>query len=148
MISENYVSVETAALLKKKGLDCEDVSCVNFYKGHIYVLVEKEPLVAVEDVRIPTLQMALKWLREIHNVVIVVDYIYECTDNSYCYKIYKLGENGKPERVPIEGVRYDTLGEPHVETVGYRDYRLSFFSYKTYEEACEAGIQDCLENLI
>lgn len=148
MISENYVSVETAALLKKKGFDCEDVSCVNFYKGHIYVLVEKESLIAVEGVKIPTLQMALKWIREVHNVIIVVDYIYECTDKSYCYKIYKLGENGKPDRVAIDGVRYSIDGTPYVETVGYRDYRLSFFSYKTYEEACEAGIQDCLENLI
>ena len=90
----------------------------------------------------------MKWLRETHSILLIADYDYECTDKSYCYKIYNLGENGKPERVPIEGVRYDTLGEPHTEIVAYRDYKRSYFDYKTYEEACEAAIKDCLENLI
>lgn len=96
----------------------------------------------------PTLWVAMKWLRELHNVLIISDYDYECTDNPYCYKIYKLGENGKPKQVPIEGVSYDMFNEPHVEIVAYRDYEKSFFNYKTYEEACEAAIKDCLENLI
>ena len=147
-ITEDYVSFETAKLLKEKGFEpphdyrkCMPIMYTN--NGEIKWGIWSDDWYP----RI-TLQMAMKWLREVHNVVIVVDYIYECTDKSYCYKIYKLGENGKPERVPIEGVRYDTLGEPHVETVGHRDYSLSFFSYKTYEEACEAAIRYCLENLI
>ena len=147
MITEEYVSFETAKLLKEKGFD-EATRCDFSDKGLRWfndVLVQHN---SQGGIACPTLQMALKWIREVHNVVIVVDYIYECTDKSYCYKIYKLGENGKPDRVAINGVRYSIDGTPSVETVGYRDYSLSFFSYKTYEEACEAAIKYCLDNLI
>ena len=149
MVAEDYVGFEVAKLLKEKGFDgiC----------GTAYETITNEHGVEqcsvsewgkLGQVKRPTLQMAMKWLRETHNVLVIPDYDYECTDKSYCYKIYKLGENGKPERVPIEGVRYDMLGEPHTEIVAYRDYERSFFDYETYEEACEAGIRYCLENLI
>lgn len=155
MITEDYVSFETAKLLKDKGFDAE---CDYLYVNGELVRTQGfacnwnngETIFAdyKNECSAPTLQMAIKWLREIHNVLVVTDYDYECTDKSYGYKIYKLGENGKPERVPIEGVRYDTLGEPHVDVVAYRDYKRSFFDYETYEEACEAGIRYCLEKLI
>ena len=48
----------------------------------------------------------------------------------------------------IEGVRYDMRGESYVDIVAYRDYKRSYSDYETYEEACEAGIRYCLENLI
>lgn len=149
-ITEDYVSYETAKLLKEKGFD-EDIARVVNEECEIDYLGSFQPSLAYLHhtwYRCPTLQMAMKWLRKVHNVLVIPDYDYECTDKSYCYKIYKLGENGKPERVPIEGVRYDTLGEPHTEIVAYRDYKRSYFDYKTYEEACEAGIKHCLENLI
>lgn len=164
MLTEDYVSYETAKLLKEKGFDNGDVgSRCGIYSekdyengrgiltkagrevGLVYDDVDNSQLESYEYLR-PTIQMAMKWLREVHNVLIIPDYDYECTDKSYCYKIYKLGENGKPERVPIVGVRYDTLGEPHTEIVSYRDYKRSYFNYKTYAEACEAGIKYCLEN--
>ena len=96
----------------------------------------------------PSLQMAMKWLREVHNILLIPDYDYECTDKSWCYKIYQLGENGKPKRVPVKGVSYDINGEPHVEVVAYRDYERSFADYATKEEAIEEGIKYCLENLV
>ena len=151
MITEDYVSCNIAKLLKEKGFD---ENCAALYHlrtgeiiqqgvGYVFNNSQWENFVSA-----PTLQMVMKWLRETHNVLVIPDYDYECTDKSYCYKIYKLGENGKPERVPIEGVRYDTLGEPHVDIVAHRDYKRSFFDYETYEEACEDGIRYCLENLI
>jgi hypothetical protein len=147
MITEDYVSFEIAKLLKEKGFDGFTEKWYLEYKGE-YTLVKwgtaEHPDSSID---VPTLQMAMKWLRETHNVLVIPDYDYECTDKPYCYKIYKLGENGKPERIPIEGVRYDTLNEPHTEIVAYRDYKRSYFDYKTYEEACEAGIKYCLENL-
>lgn len=169
MITEDYVSYETAKLLKEKGFD---EATHQFYKTITYLGteanniciktldgIESEPFhnsvygydlngENTGEYACPTLQMAMKWLRDAHNVLAIPDYDYECTDKSYCYKIYKLGENGKPERVPIEGVSYDMLGEPHTEIVAYRDYKRSYSDYKTYEEACEAGIKYCLENLI
>lgn len=147
MITEDYVSFEIAKLLKEKGFDEATYHDYSEKGGRWF----EEVLVCHNSqggIACPTLQMAIKWLREVHNVLVIPDYDYECTDKSYCYKIYKLGENGKPERVPIEGVRYDILSEPHTEIVAYRDYKRSYFDYKTYEEACEAGIRYCLEKLI
>ena len=164
MITEDYVSFETAKLLKEKGFNeyCKSV----YHVGSIYSVAsleyhDNEGYGAVIEekqnsdfgkydnaISAPTLQMAMKWLREVHNVLVIPDYGYEFTYESYFYKIYKLGENGKPERFPMEGVRYDTLGIPYKEIVAYRDYKRSYSDYKTYEEACEAGIRHCLENLI
>ncbi len=69
----------------------------------------------------PTLQMAMKWLREIHHVHIR---LINSTDESYRYEIY-----------PRKGK--------------YVSYCFSDKSYyETYEQACEAAIKWCLENLI
>ena len=73
-ISEDYISFEIAKLLKEKGFDWE---CISYY-------VDDEP----EDVKYsfcgktnsiwesrccsaPTLQMAMKWLREEYNIYIM-----------------------------------------------------------------------------
>ena len=93
----------------------------------------------------PSLWDVMKWLEEVHHILVVVDYVYECTDTSWVYKIYRLGENGKPERTEITGVRYDKEGNPHTETIGYRDYELSYKSYATREEAEDEGIRYVLE---
>ena len=156
-MTEDYVNFETAKLLKEKGFDETCTHVCNIESGKIleadfytsrYVynswLDKNEP----QLIAVPTLQMAMKWLREVHHIVLVVDYDYECTDKSYCYKVYRLGENGKPERVPIYGVGYDIEGNQYRELVSYRDYERSRFEYVKYEEACEAAIKYCLENLI
>ena len=177
MITEDYVSFEAAKLLKEKGFKHWCFKCYGtaaYHKGEPLSFDEEHDLLdaglgdEIEYVEggylydlgcnnseknskvcaAPTLQMAMKWLRETHSILLIVDYDYEFTDTSYCYKIYRLGEHGKPERVQIEGVRYDMLGEPHTEIVAYRDYKRSYFDYKTYEEACEAAIKYCLEKLI
>ena len=91
----------------------------------------------------------MKWLREVHNIIIAIDYDYEFTSDSYCFKIYRLGENGKPERCAVKGEHYDKETNKMVEDiVGYRDYERSCDEYVTYEQACEAAIKYCLENLI
>lgn len=177
MTAENYVSFETAKLLKDKGFNwwcskCYGVAVlhngadISFDEecdlkdegreseieyvegGRLYDYGCDNPDKDAKVWAAPTLWAAMKWLRETHNVLVIPDYDYECTDKSYCYKIYKLGENGKPERVPIEGVRYDMRGESYVDIVAYRDYKRSYSDYETYEEACEDGIRYCLENLI
>lgn len=146
MITEDYVSFETAKLLKEKG-----------FEGRMHTFyteegTEMESAYVVPSnffpIYRPTLQMAMKWLRETHSILLAVDYDYECTDTSYCYKIYRLGEHGKPERVAIKGVSYDKDNNPTELIVGWRDFELSYSDYETYEEACEAAIRYCLENLI
>ena len=95
----------------------------------------------------PSLWDVMKWLEEVHHILVVVDYVYECTDTSWVYKIYRLGENGKPERVEVTGVRYDKDGNPHTETIGYRDYIRSCKDYEEYEEALAEGIKYSLMKL-
>lgn len=95
----------------------------------------------------PSLWDVMKWLEEVHHILVVVDYVYECTDTSWVYKIYRLGENGKPERAEVTGVRYDEDGNPHTEIIGYRDYIRSCEDYAGYEEALMEGIKYCLMKL-
>ena len=147
MITEDYVSFDTAKLLEEKGFD---EACYRWADNKsMYVEGEWQPWnKSGHATAIPTLQMAMKWLRETHSILLAVDYDYECTDTSYFYKIYRLGEHGKPESVAVKGVSYDKDGNPTEHIVFYRDYERSYSDYGTYEEACEAGIKYCLENLI
>ena len=93
----------------------------------------------------PSLWDVMIWLKDVHHILVIVDYEYECTDKSYYYKIYRLGKNGKPERVEVTGVRYDKDNNPHTEIIGYRDYIRSCEDYEKYEEALMEGIKYVLE---
>ena len=95
----------------------------------------------------PLLWDVIIWLKDAHHILVIVDYEYECTDKSYYYKIYRLKGNGRPERVEVTGVRYDKDGNPHNETIGYRDYIRSCEDYAGYEEALMEGIKYCLMKL-
>ena len=95
----------------------------------------------------PLLWDVIIWLKDVHHILVIVDYEYECTDKSYYYKIYRLKGNGRPERVEVTGVRYDKDGNPHNETIGYRDYIRSCENYAGYEEALMEGIKYCLMKL-
>jgi len=137
MIKEDYVSFETAKLLEEKGFD---VPCEHYYakevlfdKDYIHLLYTDEPLhnseIKGENINFqawectaPTLQMAIKWLREEHKIFITIGL---CT-----YPILN-----KCTWIP----QVETLNDcyPNVSK-----------EYDTYEEACEAAIKYCLENLI
>lgn len=126
MITENYVSFETAKLLKEKGFEGK---MHTFYteKG-----TEMESAYVVPSnffpIYRPTLQMAMKWLREVHNLFIQVTIVPHTTvtmeQKYYVFAVCKDRRN--------LAFRSD---HPHD-------------SYSTYEEACEAAIKYCLENLI
>lgn len=158
MITEDYVSFETAKLLKEKGFD---EPCNNrYYETHSGFDLGLDPgytnshwedwykNMGVRNYSAPTLQMAMKWVQEAHNIIIIPNYEYECDSTPWCYKIFKLGENGKPERVAVKGVSYDKNDNPTEHIVGYRDYERSYKDYATKEEAIEEGIKYCLESLI
>lgn len=176
MLIEDYVSFETAKLLKEKGFDGKCYKVWVYYTSSTPMLwaasafVEGETIVDRESVEseeriwnliyrdsenknhgylAPSLQMVMKWLREVHNIVIAIDYDYEFTADSYCFKIYRLGENGKPERCVVKGEHYDKETDKMVEDiVGYRDYERSCDEYITYEQASEAAIKYCLLNFV
>ena len=81
MLTENYVSYETAKLLKEKGFIQPEICQCQIYKPKGGYEITEDVIYA------PTQALAVKWLRKAHNILVIPDYDYECTDKSYCYKI-------------------------------------------------------------
>jgi len=132
MITEDYVSFETAKLLKEKGFD----GIVKSYYGETglegYMLgmrtTNNSQLESYFYAR-PTLQMAMKWLRKRYNLE-----IYPYHDNSSIY-------SSKP---PFKWW-YEIIKWPNT-VAEYESGKDEEFD--TYEDVCEAAIKYCLENLI
>ena len=144
---------ETSVILKINGFDkkCDKV-WVKKFNGDVELISDSHFAegMNVDDIEYypaPSLWDVMIWLKDVHHILVIVDYEYECTDKSYYYKIYRLGENGKPESVEITGVGYDVDGNPHTETIGYRDYIRSFADYEENEEALAEGIKYSLMKL-
>ena len=118
MISEDYVSVETAKLLKEKGFNANITTYRDDFIQHGNIVISLQECLSKDKVKTPTLQMTMKWLREVHNLLIVIDkgenfYAWQLEDNESGAYIGKV------------------VGE-----------------CSSYEEACEEAIKYCLENLI
>jgi hypothetical protein len=130
MITEDYVSFETAKLLKEKGFDeyCGYYSSDGEYWGYcVYNHMGKDYISA------PTLQMAMKWLREEHHWHIFVVPRWEDVE-------YMPGE-WEEEMV---GYQYVILAVGEVN----RKNEQPIVKALTSESAYEAAIKYCLENLI
>ena len=92
----------------------------------------------------PDLLELQDWLRRKHNILVLVDYDYECTSTSYFYKIYKFVDKyGKCEQWPVMGTKYID-GKEITERVAFRSYKRSYKDYETYLEAFDAGLQEGL----
>jgi hypothetical protein len=116
MIDEDYVSFETAKLLKEKGFDDFNFTCHSYF---------------YKNFGRPTLQMAMKWLRVKHNLHIITLPYAPMDRNPY--------HPGEADMVYIAQV---FRGIIFIDEIGRKVSRL------TNEEACEAAIKYCLENLI
>ena len=136
-IEEDYVSFETAKLLKEKGFDIG----VRYY----YQKIDDDITYNIGDFRnwnlhdiwysMPTLQMAMKWLREVHKLVICAEIGNENDKGNTDYS--------NPDRWYWF---FDITNEKGVVIDTESDYVLN--EYFSYEQACEAAIKYCLENLI
>lgn len=126
MITEDYVSFETAKLLKEKGFD---EYCYGYYYTPEYMSYgdtkQRNLELFPDSYSAPTLQMAMKWLREVHRIDIEVRTHYL-------------------SRLKSDDVRYYS-GKI---LKGNEDVIYTIYAKDTYEEVCEAGIKYCLENLI
>ena len=141
-IKEDYVSFEIAKLLKEKGFN---ERLLTFY---ITDEAKKEgyfQLMAFTDDKIdnnhsdhcylaPTLQMAMKWLREKHLILYIIYPNLESGELSFSWRIYKLEQDKKHYVEELPGI-----GEY---------YKDSDESFTTYKKAEESLIKYCLENLI
>ena len=138
MIEEDYVSFETAKLLKEKGFD-EPTTKSYYTTGFENPMIFSHdllPCIRLDEFLCPTHQMVMKWLREEHNLFVSI-YTFDYQFDSYGWMFLI-----KPLRY-TEGIGWcwDT---DHVQEKKWSNDKV----YKTYEEACETAIKYCLENLI
>lgn len=120
MITEDYVSFEIAKLLKEKGFT--EYTFSDYSEDGIVGFNEVETRVAKGYQR-PTLQMAMKWLREVHKL-----YVNVCPS--------------------VEGDYWAEKWHSYVENLEKR-YPFGKFigTFNSHEQACEEAIKYCLENL-
>lgn len=123
-ITEEYVSFEVAKLLKEKGFDepcvwSYDPNSASFAKS--YNEFKNSELNEYEYSK-PTLQMAMKWLRIIHNTNI--DIVSVWNQKRWEYQVFII--------TPI------TAKHPYIDDM----------LYMNHEEAVEAAIKYALEKLI
>ena len=136
MIKEAYCSFELAKLLKEKGFNekCRGGYHYEFDDNDNIIVMFEEWMAQPYNNDVvdegflcsaPTHQMAMAWLREVHNIFIVIephmyDYINE-KNSSYVISLWQ--------------------GDNYSENITSKDY-------PTYEEAVEAALKYSLENLI
>ena len=119
---EDYVSFVIAKLLKEKGFDWE-VHRSYLVNDNCFAPADINDLPNRKDaIRIPTLQMAMKWLREVKHIPIEILWHYD--SNSDVEEWYFIHHTEL--RILPNDIEY----------------------YETYEKAAEAAIKYCLENLI
>ena len=137
MVTEDYVSLETAKLLKEKGFDWPESPFYSeqdrneWRQNNSYTVPNEEynPELPFDSETLTlvaphvSLQMAMKWLREVHNYNIEIDTLGMKELNSLSWRsavYYLINQN-----------------ECYCED-----------EFISYEEACETAIKYCLENLI
>ena len=123
-MKDTRIIFETAKLVKEKGFPQEtnrlEIPYYNYkgeFKGdvsdwRIRRYLRGEDTSDIEFVSAPTQSLLAKWLREEHNIIVLVD--YEGIDGYY-YKFYSYKE-------------------------GNKNYDASDKNYNTYEEAYEIGL--------
>ena len=129
MLTEQYCSYEVAKLLKEKGFPISEYSGIYTNKDNLcstdvgmMSYLSKEDYIHFEDFFIPTIthQMAMAWLREIHNLWCEISWEGK---GLWFVDVFSLIDE---EYIPGSIIH----------------------EVKSYEEAVEAAIKYCLENLI
>ena len=132
MIEQEFVSFETAKLLKEKGFD---EYCFYWYtsNGEMYSdpgeYKEFKNSESISHITAPTQDLAMRWLREVHHLHCDIGYDIEL---GWYHQIVNLKET--------------------VSVFDYNEMRVYHsdhdFEFHNYEEAAEAAIKYCLESLI
>ena len=126
-MTETIISFETAKLAKEEGFDWEssglyDEKCILGINHHDYRRLFTNTKEDTYNIAAPTQSLLQKWLREVHNIEIIVH--------------------------PKE---HSSLGFMYVVDVFFIDqlnnisYSGVYSLYKTYEEALETGLQEAIK---
>ena len=131
MITESYVSFDTAKMLKEAGFD---EICDTFYSSRVgapYLLRSRNSELDKKHYSRPTLALAARWIREVHDIHIMVNVDF----SSYI--------DGTPLNVNRE---YVLLWIEFADNKVHSNYAMEI--YGTYEAALEAGLQEALKLII
>ena len=132
MIEEAYVSKEVAELLLEKGFD---EPCHFYYKkgihtpylndfGGLRITNSEYKKAKVDKVSAPTQQMAMRWLREVYDIDIIIKCVWQDGLFPYSFKI----TSHNPHKI---------IRNPEITV---------FFNH--YEETVNYAIKYCCEKLI
>ena len=151
MITEDFVSFEIAKLLKEKGFDGKCTHCFALDTNEIQNIYDDvtpgySPLAPCDwnhiteeescqiglsgwtNLSAPTLWVAMKWLREVHKMHVCISYTEE---NNWAVEIQS-----------YNGENYSVWKSTQLLGLNLK------VGFDSHEEACEAAIRYCLENLI
>ena len=139
MITEDYVSFEIAKLLVEKGFegDCSNNGYYVIKKygtgtpwnlaiynvGDVSFEYEKDKVICR-----PTAQMALKWLRDVHSLFILI-------------------KTGRRSEETSGHIFWFSIEDENMKELTDREHQYNYCA-DTYEQACEDAIKYCLENLV
>lgn len=135
MIQEEYVSFDTAKMLKEAGFDIPTRGMYRTNRSGDYKFIEDERKYSVDDCMwdrtdgfiheyiAPTQALAARWIREVHRLVIDVVFIPPSANEDYWQ--YFIGEMD--------------------DMIWSGDFMCSELKYGTYEQAMEAGLKKALE---
>ena len=123
---EQYVSFETAKLLKKVGFDvpCDNCYCTNEEYGGDYLIQNGIVNHNLEEelVSCPTQAVVLRWLREEKELIINTSPLCVQIKDSIVIKSYTV----------------------YVRRIGKNPFHIYVRDLPTYEEAIERGIEKCI----
>ena len=125
IITEDYVSFNVAKLLKEKGFTFNNCNTYYTLQGEICKIGKSQEIGIAPR---PTLQMAIKWLRKKHNLVISTSITID-------------GWNSNISQIKLDNKKFI------IDIINGIDNG-NIPNYDTYEKACESAIKYCLENLI
>jgi len=144
-MKEELISFKTAKLAKEKGFD-ENINRYYEQKHGSTNIHMYEGSVTNNSILAPTQNLLQRWLREVHRIHIVIN-LWIDMDRVYHYN-YTLSQEyypGTTKKTFIPFVKY-------VKKTGrIADWRINHpikenvYSWRTYEEALEAGLQEALK---
>ena len=135
MITEDYVSFETAKVLKENRFESED--CFAFYNedGELRFAQTFSDIAEFDEetsILAPTIQMAMKWLREEHNIDLCPE------PHSYS------PADGKMANYEVSYWQDDKYIKPYCD----RSHDLYGKTWEKREDACDEVIRYCADKLL
>lgn len=134
MTQEDYISYETAKLLKEKGFTLPVKNYYSLYTEDVKHNLQRKYGAKKNwnsfafAVSRPSQSLVMKWLREVHHLHISIEMGFDVDNHQYYFfvpSICKFSSKTGEYQTPFDEREFDS-----------------------YKEACEAAIKYCLENLI